>query len=213
MSPLREDLFTEQLGEDIFTLQQHFPDRGVDRLPRAAYRNRAMAHAPIVLNDPGRFKDPANLTWERYIALQTRERERYLTERATIPQGALDFTTVNPRYLERAIEQFANNYFPEQSATRYIATAAANAPFEELKTCCLFQLADARHISYARALVKALVEDDPGNLAVIQRWQDESLRLFVEVAKGGTRREWWEGFLGSYYKIALPLGLRPTSLS
>jgi phenol/toluene 2-monooxygenase (NADH) P3/A3 len=263
-----------------------------------------MAHAPIVLRDPGRFKDPANLTWERYIALQTRERERYLAERATIPQGALDFTTVNPRYLERAIEQFANNYFPEQSATRYIATAAANAPFEELKTCCLFQLADeqrhlemdrdvferagiperdwlpaweqpgttcrffrhvleledpieiivkanfvaegaagpgtfavladgaeargdilsavnhrarvrdeTRHISYARVLVKALVEDDPGNLDVIQRWQDESLRLFVEVAKGGTRREWWEGFLGSYYKIALPLGLRPTSLS
>src|SRR5437016_10039407 len=98
-----------------------------------------MPHAPIVLKGPGRFKDPANLTWERYIALQTRERERYLAERATIPQDALDFKSVNPRYLERAIEQFANNYFPEQSATRYIATAAANAPFEELKTCCLFQ--------------------------------------------------------------------------
>jgi len=263
-----------------------------------------MPHAPIVLKDPGRFKDPANLTWERYIALQTRERERYLAERATIPQDALDFKSVNPRYLERAIEQFANNYFPEQSATRYIATAAANAPFEELKTCCLFQLTDeqrhlemdrevferagiperdwqpaweqpgttcrffrhvleledpieiivkanfvaegaagpgtfavladgaeargdllsavnhrarvrdeTRHISYARALVKALIEDDPGNLDVIQRWQDESLRLFVEVAKGGERREWWEGFLASYYKIALPLGLRPTTLS
>jgi phenol hydroxylase P3 protein len=263
-----------------------------------------MPHAPIVLKDPGRFKDPASLTWERYIALQGRERERYLAERATIPQDALDFKSVNPRYLERAIEQFANNYFPEQSATRYIATAAANAPFEELKTCCLFQLADeqrhlemdrevferariperdwlpaweqpgttcrffrhvlelddpieiivkanfvaegaagpgtfavladgaeargdllsavnhrarvrdeTRHISYGRALVKALIEDDPGNLDVIQRWQDESLRLFVEVAKGGARREWWEGFLSSYYKIALPLGLRPSTLS
>jgi hypothetical protein len=48
---------------------------------------------------------------------------------------------------------------------------------------------------------------------VIQRWQDESLRLFAEVARGGERREWWEGFLNSYYKIALPLGLRPTPLS
>ncbi len=262
-----------------------------------------MPDPPIVLRDPSRFKDPANLTWERYIALQTRERERYLAERAAIPQDALDFKTVSPRYLERAIEQFANNYFPEQSATRYIATAAANAPFEELKKCCLFQLADeqrhlemdrevferagiperdwlpaweqpgttcrffrhvleledpieilvkanfvaegaagpgtfavladgaeargdmlsavnhrarvrdeTRHISYARALVKALLEDDPGNLDVIQQWQDESLRLFVEVARGGERREWWEGFLGSYYKIALPLGLRPTPL-
>ena len=28
-----------------------------------------MPHAPIVLKGPGRFKDPANLTWERYIAL------------------------------------------------------------------------------------------------------------------------------------------------
>jgi len=303
---LREDLFTAQLGEDIFMLQQHWRLPGVDRITRAAYldANRAMPHASIVLRDPGRFKDPANLTWERYITLQARERERYLAERATIPQDALDFKSVNPRYLERAIEQFANNYFPEQSATRYIATAAANAPFEELKTCCLFQLADeqrhlemdrevferagiperdwlpaweqpgttcrffrhvleledpieiivkanfvaegaagpgtfavladgaeargdllsavnhrarvrdeTRHISYARALVKALIEDDPSNLDVIQRWQDESLRLFVEVAKGGTRREWWEGFLSSYYKIALPLGLRPTPLS
>jgi hypothetical protein len=263
-----------------------------------------MTHARIVLKDPSRFKDPANLTWERYIALQARERERYLTERAAIPQEALDYKTVSPRYLERAVEQFANNYFPELSATRYIATAAANAPFEELKKCCLFQLADeqrhlemdtevfdragiperdwlpaweqpgttcrffrhvleledtleilvkanfvaegaagpgtftvladgaeargdlfsavnhrarirdeTRHISYARALVKALIEDDAGNLDVIQAWQDESLRLFAEVAKGGERREWWEGFLGSYYKIAGPLGLRPTPLS
>jgi hypothetical protein len=258
----------------------------------------------IRLTDPRRFKDPANLTWERYIALQARERERYLAERATIPAEALEYRTVSPRYLERALEQFANNYWPEEAATRYVATAAAHAPFEELKKCCLFQLADeqrhlemdrdvferagiperdwlpaweqpgttcrffrhvleledtveilvkanfvaegaagpgtftvladgaeargdllsavnhrarirdeTRHISYARALVKALIEDDPANLAVIQQWQDESLQLFVEVAKGGARREWWEGFLGSYYKIALPLGLRPTALS
>ncbi len=263
-----------------------------------------MAARHIVLKDPGRFKDPANLTWERYIALQARERARYLAERAALPTEALEFKTVSVGYRERAIEQFANNYFPEEAATRYIATAAANAPFEELKKCCLFQLADeqrhlemdrdiferagiperdwlpaweqpgttcrffrhvlelrdtieilvkanfvaegaagpatfavladgaeargdllsavnhrarvrdeTRHISYARALVKALIEDDPSNLDVIQTWQDESLRLFAEVAKGGTRRQWWEGFLGSYYKIALPLGLRPTPIS
>jgi hypothetical protein len=263
-----------------------------------------MTRPPIVLRDPSRFKDPASLTWERYIALQARERERYLAERATIPREALAYRTVHPRYLERAIDQFANNYYSELSATHYIATAAANAPFDELKKCCLFQLADeqrhlemdrevfecagiperdwlpaweapgttcrffrhvleledsieilvkanfvaegaagpgtfavladgaeargdvlsavnhrarirdeTRHIGYARALVKALIEDDPDNLEVIQHWQDESLRLFVEVAHGGERREWWEGFLGSYYKIALPLGLRPTPLS
>jgi len=262
-----------------------------------------MARRRIRLRDPGRFKDPASLTWDRYVALQARERERYLAERASIPEDALAYRTVSPRYLERAVEQFANNYFPEQAATRYIATAAANAPFEALKTCCLFQLADeqrhlemdtevfhragiperdwlpaweqpgttcrffrhvlelddtleilvkanfvaegaagpgtfavladgaeargdllsavnhrarvrdeTRHISYARALVKALIEDDPANLEVIQRWQDESLQLFVEVARGGARREWWEGFLSSYYKIARPLGLRPTAL-
>lgn len=27
---------------------------------------------------------------------------------------------------------------------------------------------------------------------------------------GGQRQAWWEGFLGSYYWIARPLGLRPT---
>ena len=263
-----------------------------------------MARRTIRLEDPSRFKDPAGLTGDRYIALQARERERYLAERAAIPPDALTYTSVSPRYLERAIEQFANNYFPEEAATRYIATAAAHAPFEELKRCCLFQLADeqrhmemdrdvferagmperdwlpaweqpgttsrffrhvlelddpieilvkanfvaegaagpatfavladgaeargdllsavnhrarvrdeTRHISYARALVKALVDEDPGNLDVIQRWQDESLQLFVEVAKGSARRAWWEGFLASYYKIALPLGLRPSTLS
>jgi hypothetical protein len=263
-----------------------------------------MARRTITLKDPSRFKDPAGLTWERYIALQARERERYQTELATIPTDALAYRTVSPRYLENAVEQFANNYFSEEAATRYIGTAAASAPFEELKRCCLFQMADeqrhmemdrdvferagvpegdwlaaweqpgttcrffrhvleledpieilvkanfvaegaagpasfavladgaeergdlltavnhrarvrdeTRHISYARALVKALIDEDPSNLAVIQQWQDDALQLFMEVAKGGHRRAWWEGFLGSYYKIALPLGLRPSPLS
>lgn len=262
-----------------------------------------MAPERITLKDPARFRDPANLTWERYIELQARERERYLAERAAIPAEALAYKTVGPRYVERAIEQFANNYFPELSATHYVATAAGNAPFDELKKCCLFQLADeqrhlemdtevwqragiperdwlpaweapgttcrffrhvleledtfeilvkanfvaegaagpgtfavladgaeargdlfsavnhrarvrdeTRHISFARALVKALIDDEPSNLDVIQRWQDESLQLFREVARNGQRHEWWEGFLTSYYKIALPLGLRPTAL-
>jgi Methane/Phenol/Alkene Hydroxylase len=262
-----------------------------------------MARRRLALKDPGRFSDPANLTWERYVALQARERERYLAERATISPEALSYRTVSPRYLERAVDQFANNYYSELSATHYVATAAANAPFDELKKCALFQLADeqrhlemdrevferagiperewlaaweapgttcrffrhlleledsieilvkgnfvaegaagpgtftvladgaeargdvlsavnhrarirdeTRHISYGRALVKALIDDDPGNLDTIQQWQDECLRLFVEVARGGERREWWEGFLASYYKIALPLGLRPTHL-
>jgi len=263
-----------------------------------------MAGRRIVLKDPSRFRDPANLTWERYVTLQARERERYLAEKATIPQETLEFKTVSPRYLERAVDQFANNYFSELSATHYVATAAANAPFDALKVSCLFQLADeqrhlemdrevferaripegdwlpaweapgttcrffrhvleledtieilvkanfvsegaagpgtfavlaggaedrgdvlsavnhrarirdeTRHISFARALVRALVEEDPSNLEVIQQWQDESLQLFSEVARGGARREWWEGFLDSYYKIALPLGLRPSPVS
>lgn len=262
-----------------------------------------MAKRRVVLNNPARFRDPAALTWEKYIALQARERERYLQERARLPQEALDYSGVSRRYLERAAEQFVNNYFPELSATRYLATAAANAPFEELKKCCLFQLMDeqrhtemdrevlqragiperdwlplwqqpgttyrffqhllqlddtieiivkanfvgesaagpatfklladgaeqrgdllsainhrarlrdeTRHISYARALVKALLEDDPDHLEVIQHWQDEALQLFAEVAKGGERKAWWEGFVGSYYKVALPLGLKPTPL-
>src|SRR5919197_5480088 len=253
-----------------------------------------MRRGQIALKDPGRFKDPANLTWERYVALQARERERYLAERATIPADAMAYRTVGRRYLERAVDQFANNYYSELAATHYIATAAAHAPFEELKKCCVFQFADeqrhlemdrevferagiperdwlpaweqpgttcrffrhileledtieiivkanfvaegaagpgtftvladgaeargdrlsavnhrarvrdeTRHISYGRALVKALIDEDASNLDVIQRWQDEALQLFVEMAKGGERREWWEGFLGSYYKIAL----------
>ena len=263
-----------------------------------------MARRRITLHDTSRFKDPANLTWERYVAMQSRERERYLAEKATIPTDVLEFKAVGPKYRERAIDQFANNYWSEEAATRYIGTAAANAPCEELKKCCLFQLADeqrhlemdrevferagiperdwlpaweqpgtvrkffrhvleledpieilvkanfvaegaagpgtfavladgaeargdmlsavnhrarirdeTRHISYARVLVKALIDEDPSNLDVIQQWQDESLQLFSDVARGGERREWWEGFLGSYYKIATPLGLKPSPIS
>jgi hypothetical protein len=255
----------------------------------------------IELKDSGRFKDPANLTWDRYITIQARERERYLAEKASIPEDVLNFKHVSPRYLTNAVEQFANNYWSEEAATRYIGTAAANAPFEELKKCCVFQFADeqrhlemdrevferagiperdwrpaweqpgttcrfflhlleledtieiivkanfvaegaagpgtfavladgaeargdrlsavnhhsrvrdeTRHISYGRALAKALIEEDPSNLDVIQKWQDQCLRLFVEVNKSGHRRAWWEGFLASYYKIALPLGLKQT---
>src|SRR5262249_881050 len=69
---------------------------------------------------------------------------------------------------------------------------------------------ETRHISYGRALVKALIDDDPRKPATIPQWQDESLRLVVEGGRGGERQAWWEGFLASYYKIALPLGLRPT---
>src|SRR5687768_4718200 len=69
-----------------------------------------MAGRRLILRDTSRFKDPAGLTWDRYVALQARERERYQAERATLPAEALEFRTVSPRYLERAIEQFANNY-------------------------------------------------------------------------------------------------------
>src|SRR2546428_5067893 len=91
-----------------------------------------MARKRLVLKDPGRFSDPASLTWERYVALQARERERYMAERTTISQDALNYKTVSPQYLERAVDQFANNYYSELSATHYVATAAANAPFDEL---------------------------------------------------------------------------------
>ena len=263
-----------------------------------------MARRRITLHDTSRFHDPASLTWQRYVEMQARERERYLSERATIPDDVLNYKHVKPGYLENAVEAFANNYWSEEAATRYIATAAARAPSEEIKKCCLFQLADeqrhmemdrevfqragvpegdwlaaweqpgttcrffrhvlelddtieilvkanfvaegaagpasfavladgaeargdlfsavnhrarvrdeTRHISYARVLVKALIDEDPSNLDVIQAWQDESLQLFAEVAKGGRRRAWWDGFLGSYYKIALPLGLKPSAVS
>src|SRR5690348_13627003 len=100
-----------------------------------------MPRQEIRLRDPSRFKDPANLSWERYVALQARERDRYLADRAAISADALAYRTVSPQYLNRAVDQFANNYYSELSATHYIATAAAHAPFDELKKCCLFQLA------------------------------------------------------------------------
>ena len=235
-----------------------------------------MARTRITLREPERFKDPANLSWERYIALQARERERYLAERATIPAPALEYKTVGPRYLERGQRPLrrAQEVLPVPARGRAARRDAERAgipqrewlpAWEQPGTTCRFfrhvleledpieilvkanfvaegaagpgtftVLADGaeargdllsavnhrarirdetRHISYARALVKALIEDDPGNLTVIQEWQDESLQLFSEVAKGGARQEWWQGFLDSYYKISLPLGLRATPLS
>ncbi len=110
-----------------------------------------MARKRVALKDPAHFSDPANLTWERYVAMQARERERYLAERTTIPEDALNYKNVSPRYLKNAVDQFANNYYSELSATHYVATAAANAPFDELKKSALFQLADEqRHLEMDR---------------------------------------------------------------
>src|SRR5437879_5745638 len=110
-----------------------------------------MARRRLVLKNTALFSEPANLSWERYVVMQARERERYLAERAAIPEDVLNYKTVSPRYLENAVDQFANNYYSELSATHYVATAAANAPFDELKKSALFQLADEqRHLEMDR---------------------------------------------------------------
>src|SRR5947199_10379424 len=68
-----------------------------------------------------------------------------------IPQDTLYYKDVSSRYVENAVDQFANNYYFELSATHYVATAAANAPFDELKKSALFQLADEqRHVEMDR---------------------------------------------------------------
>src|SRR5207248_2412975 len=97
-----------------------------------------MARRKITLHDTSRFHDPANLTWHRYVEMQTRERERYLAERAAIPDDVINYRAVKPGYLANAVEAFANNFWSEEAATRYIATVAARAPSEEIKKCCLF---------------------------------------------------------------------------
>src|SRR2546425_9743 len=164
-----------------------------------------MARKRLALKDPGRFSDPAGLTWERYVAMQARERERYMAERAAIPQDALNYKTVSPHYLERAVDQFANNYYSELSATHYVATAAANAPFDELKKCALFQLADEQ-----RHLEMACVDDDAGNRDTTEKWREERSRVSAGGPGGGERGAWWEGSLASYYKTAPPRGLPPS---
>src|SRR5438445_11688966 len=101
-----------------------------------------MARRRLVLKNTALFSDPANLSWERYVVMQARERERYLAERAAIPEDVLNYKTVSPRYLENAVHQVRNNYYSELSATHYVATAAANAPFDDLNKSAPFQLAD-----------------------------------------------------------------------
>ena len=55
----------------------------------------------LTLKDTSRFKDPADLTCERYVAMQARERD--LAERAALPAEALAYRTVSARYLERLL--------------------------------------------------------------------------------------------------------------
>src|SRR5215470_2850722 len=213
-----------------------------------------MARKRLVLRNTALFVDPANLSWERYVAMQARERERYLAEKATVSDDALNYRHVSPRHLEMDREVFERARIPEGDwlaawespgttcrffrhlleledsieilvKGNFVAEGAAGpgtftvlADGAETRGDVLSAVNhrarirdETRHISYGRALVKALIEDDPSNLDTIQRWQDDSLRLFSEVARGGERQAWWEGFLASYYKIALPMGLRPTS--
>jgi hypothetical protein len=209
-----------------------------------------MARPRLALRDPGRFRDPASLTWERYVAtaaarapfdelkkcclLQLADEQRHLEmdrevfERAGMPERdwlpAWEAPGTTCRFfrhvleLEDTIEILVKANFVAEGAAGP-ATFAVLADGAEARGDVLSAVNhrarvrdETRHISFARALVKALIEDDPANLEVIQLWQDESLQLFVEVARGGERRQWWEGFLDSYYRIARPLGLRPTPL-
>src|SRR5436309_16138695 len=100
-----------------------------------------MARKRLVLKNTALFNDPANLSWERYVVMQARERDRYLAERATISDDALNYRTVSPRYLANAVDHCANNYYSEPSATHFVATAAANAASDALQNSALFQLA------------------------------------------------------------------------
>src|SRR2546428_13889972 len=53
--------------------------------------------------------------------------------------------------LELVVDQFVNISYSELSDTHSGATSAANAPFDELKKCALFQLADEqRHLEMDR---------------------------------------------------------------
>ena len=70
---------------------------------------------------------------------------------------------------------------------------------------------ETRHISYGRALVKALIDDDPGNLDTIQQWQG---RQPASLRRGGSGRR-AAGMVGRLPRVVLqdrpqPLGLRPT---
>ncbi|MBI4479152.1 MAG: hypothetical protein HY651_03930 [Acidobacteria bacterium] len=67
---------------------------------------------------------------------------------------------------------------------------------------------ESRHSKTGWVLAKALIEDDAKNLAVIQEWQDEALKLWYVVSREGARKQWWDNFQNSYFRVAAPLGLR-----
>ena len=67
---------------------------------------------------------------------------------------------------------------------------------------------ESRHSKTGWVLAMALIQDDEKNLAVIQQWQDEALELWYAVSKGGERKQWWESYLATYFRVATPLGLK-----
>ncbi len=67
---------------------------------------------------------------------------------------------------------------------------------------------ESRHAKTGWVLAKALLEENEKNLEVIQQWQDEALELWYAVSRGGERKAWWENYLGNYFRVASPLGLK-----
>lgn len=67
---------------------------------------------------------------------------------------------------------------------------------------------ESRHSKTGWALAKAVLDDDENNRAVIQEWQDEALALWYRVSKNGERKQWWDSYLSTYFRVATPLGLK-----
>ena len=80
---------------------------------------------------------------------------------------------------------------------------------------------EPRHMALGVATMRALVQDDPRNLEVVQRWQDEFaplLRHFVTASRdmvglpngGFAADRMWTAMIEHHTKNALKYGLRPT---
>lgn len=80
---------------------------------------------------------------------------------------------------------------------------------------------EPRHMALGVAVVKAMLKDDPGNLQILQRWQDEFAPLvygFVEASRSieqipgsdFTADGMWASILDHHRKNAEKYGLRPT---
>lgn len=150
----------------------------------------------VQLKDPGLFKAPGGLSFEKHVKLHAQEKTRYFEELGSLTEEQRNLKNVDPRYVEAMRRRWVTVYMGEMASAQYMGTAAANAPigmWEFVTTCVCQQMDELHHAEMDRDVLTRIglsqseweaIYEDSGSKAVFDHLL--SLEDSFEIAiKGG----------------------------